>query len=147
MTTSQPHTLSLHDALPIFLGLAGLPTFGLGMATLAQTALMDPARQRRGWHDRVSHGIVVDLRPAPQLEEIVVERPHQIVNLTARRLAPVDTAPPVPPVPRPSPTPTPPPPPPAPPVQAGARWTVTFATGASMVVEGLGLVGRRPAGR
>ncbi len=180
------------------LGAAGLPTFGLGVATLAQTALMDPQRQRRGWHDRITHGIVVDLRPAPQLEEIVVERPHQIVNLTAMRLAPVDASPPVrpparSPEPRPAPAdkpaPTPaagaptaasvvpkpprakrkdkrpavPPPPVAPPPPArgpaqplavrpdvpspAARWTVTFDTGESLVVEGLALVGRRPEGR
>ena len=95
----------------LILGVAGLPTFGLGVATLAQTALTDPGRQRRGWHDQVTHGVVVDLRPAPELEEIVVERPHQIVNLTAMRLAPVSAAPaPVParvPVARPEPRPAP----------------------------------------
>lgn len=173
----------------LVLGAGGLPTFGLGVATLAQTALMDPERQRRGWHDRVSRGIVVDLRPPPELEELVVERPHQIVNLTAMRLAPVDPAPaPVPvrrpearpaPVVAPAPADVPPPPaaslpvpPPPSPVPAQvprpavqtadrtvvrtgedaaahtlARWTVTFDTGESMVVEGLALVGRRPEGR
>jgi hypothetical protein len=30
---------------------------------------------------------------------------------------------------------------------AGARWRITFDTGESFVVEGLGLVGRRPEGR
>ena len=161
----------------LVLGLAGLPTFGLGVATLAQTALMDPERQRRGWHDRVAGSIVVDLRPAPELEELVVERPHQIVNLTALRLAPVDisrpparpapamtpsprpeptpVAPRTPTSPSPAPTPAPPPPPasapapPPPPVEAppGVRWTLSFDTGDSLVVEGLGLVGRRPEGR
>lgn len=166
------------------LGLAGIPTFGLGVATLAQTALMDPERQRRGWHDRLCDGIVVDLRPAPELEEIVVERPHQIVNLTAMRLAPVEVSPPpARPTPAPDPAPTPamapaptppptptaaqprvrprltlqpvppppapsaPPPPPAPVEAPSVRWTVSFDTGESLVVEGLGLVGRRPEGR
>jgi hypothetical protein len=93
----------------LILGLAGLPTFGLGVATLAQTALMDPERQRRGWHDRISHAIVVDLRPAPDLEEVVLDRPHHIVNLTALRLAPVDTSPPASrPVPVRKPEPKPP---------------------------------------
>lgn len=161
----------------LVLGLAGIPTFGLGVATLAQTALMDPERQRRGWHDRLSDGIVVDLRPAPELAEIVVERPHQIVNLTAMRLAPVEVSPPpVRPTPAPAragtPTPVPavaasapprppepsrpgaprltlqPIPPPPPPADGPtARWTVSFDTGESLVVEGLGLVGRRPEGR
>jgi uncharacterized RDD family membrane protein YckC len=139
----------------LVLGLAGIPTFGLGVATLAQTALMDPERQRRGWHDRVCDGIVVDLRPAPELEEIVVERPHQIVNLTAMRLAPVET-PPAPPAPAPAselPRPEPsrltlqPIPPPPPVDRPTARWTVSFDTGESLVVEGLALVGRRPEGR
>jgi uncharacterized RDD family membrane protein YckC len=158
----------------LILGIGGIPTFGLGVATLAQTALLDPERQRRGWHDRVSRTVVVDLRPPPAVEEIVVERPHQIVNLTALRLAPVDTTPPTPrpapaPARRPEPRPVPaaaegrlalqpipappaalatPPPPPPPPVEArSAGWTVVFDTGESVVVEGLGLVGRRPEGR
>jgi uncharacterized RDD family membrane protein YckC len=140
----------------LVLGLAGLPTFGLGVATLAQTALMDPERQRRGWHDRLCDGIVVDLRPTPEREEIVVERPHQIVNLTALRLAPVEvSSPPArPAAAAPAPDPEPPrlalqpiPPPPPPVDPPGARWTVSFDTGESLVVEGLGLVGRRPEGR
>ena len=167
--TGTPLGVGRATVRTLVLGLAGIPTFGLGVATLAQTALMDPERQRRGWHDRITQGIVVDLRPTPELEEIVVERPHQIVNLTALRLAPVDPSPP-PSRPRPAPDPAPdparkvtvqpippppatsaPPPPPAPvqaPVQApAARWTVSFDTGESLLVEGLGLVGRRPEGR
>jgi hypothetical protein len=41
--------------------------------------------------------------------------------------------------------PIPPPPPPV--EQPSARWTVSFDTGESLVVEGLALVGRRPEGR
>jgi uncharacterized RDD family membrane protein YckC len=165
----------------LVLGLAGIPTFGLGLATLAQTALTDPERQRRGWHDRVCGGIVVDLRPTPEIEQIVVERPHQIVNLTAMRLAPVEASPPPRPAPapvtprgpeprpvpavatasappkapraarrltlQPIPPPVPDAPPPPPVERPSARWTVTFDTGESLVVEGLALVGRRPEGR
>src|SRR5689334_16977075 len=62
----------------LVVGVATLPTFGLGLATLAQTAVMDPGRQRRGWHDRISHGIVVDVRPAPVEVEQAEEGPRHI---------------------------------------------------------------------
>ena len=42
------------------LALSTLPTFGLGTATLAWTALEDPSRERRGWHDRKARSIVVE---------------------------------------------------------------------------------------
>lgn len=146
----------------LVLGVGGLPTFGLGVATLAQTALMDPQRERRGWHDRITGSIVVAPQSSPPVEEIVVEQPQRIVNLTALRLAPVETptAPPATPrptrakhaartppaVPPPAAAPAAPPPaPPPPPVRA--RWRVAFDTGESLVVEGLLLVGRRPEGR
>src|SRR6478672_11414040 len=44
----------------LILGVSALPTFGLGVATLAWTAVMDRGRQRRGWHDHVADSIVVD---------------------------------------------------------------------------------------
>ncbi|MDO9495618.1 MAG: RDD family protein [Nocardioides sp.] len=108
----------------LILGAASLPTFGIGVATLAWTAVMDRGRQRRGWHDYVSHAVVVDVRPAPVVDEVVEERPRQIVNLTAMRLVPAPAAPPpstpprasrpsMPPQPRPAaapPRPTTPPP-------------------------------------
>ncbi len=75
------------------LGVSGLPTFGIGIATLAWTAVEDRSRQRRGWHDHVAHTVVVDVRPVP--DEVVTEvdaGPRHIVNLTAMRLIP---APPV----------------------------------------------------
>jgi uncharacterized RDD family membrane protein YckC len=83
------------------LGVAALPTFGLGLATLAWTALADPGRQRRGWHDHLTEMIVVDVRPAPV--EVPEEQtgPRHIVNLTAMRLVPAKAAP------RPEPQPTP----------------------------------------
>ena len=111
----------------IVLGLAGLPTFGLGAATLAWTAVADPSGRRRGAHDRMTGAVVVDIRPQPEPEEEVDERPRQIVNLTAMRLMPspheqpVETPAPAPastPAPAPAPAPTPAPqqapPPPAP---------------------------------
>lgn len=112
----------------LVLGVAALPTFGLGVATLAWTAVMDRGRQRRGWHDYVSHAVVVDVRPAPVVDEVVAERPRQIVNLTAMRLVPAPAAAPPstppraprpssPPQPRPAPAPSAPlPVPAAPPV-------------------------------
>lgn len=70
------------------LGVAGLPTFGLGVATLAWTAVMDTGRQRRGWHDHVARSIVVDIRPEPEVVEEEETGPRHIVNLTAMRLIP-----------------------------------------------------------
>lgn len=223
----------------VVLGLAGLPMFGLGLAILAWTAVEDGSRKRRGWHDRTSRSLVVDVRPQPEGEAAAEDRPRHVVNLTAMRLmpvreqaaapvvpAPVRADPPIPaPAPSSAPEPTPeqpaapasysasyappaapvpampqgqpqgppqgpgpsdpfqgpppgyggapgpaapqgPPPghaaaPPAPggphhdgPGQAGRHaappsyhWRVTFDTGESFLVEGLGLVGRQPTGR
>ncbi|MGH3362530.1 MAG: RDD family protein [Nocardioides sp.] len=82
----------------LVLGLASLPTFGLGLATLAWTAVTDPGRQRRGWHDHVAESVVVDVRPVPVEVERADKGPRQIVNLTAMRLVPASapTAPVVP---------------------------------------------------
>ncbi|MBC2934909.1 RDD family protein [Nocardioides sp. zg-1228] len=80
----------------LVLGAAGLPTFGIGVATLAWTAVEDRGRQRRGWHDHLAHTVVVDVRPADEADDASVqEAPRHIVNLTAMRLVP---APPVEPV-------------------------------------------------
>ncbi|WP_210650160.1 RDD family protein [Nocardioides sp. SYSU D00065] len=77
----------------LVLGAAGLPTFGLGIATLAWTAVEDRNRQRRGWHDHLTHTVVVDVRPVEEVaDEDADEGPRHIVNLTAMRLIP---APPV----------------------------------------------------
>ena len=111
----------------LILGVATLPTFGLGVATLAWTAVMDRERLRRGWHDHVTGSIVVDVRPVPQSEAPVEAAPRHIVNLTAMRLVPASQ--PVPVIPpalpaRPTRTPAPAPasevspqlsPPPSPP--------------------------------
>lgn len=78
------------------LGVSALPTFGLGVATLAWTAVMDRGRQRRGWHDQLSHSIVVDVRPVPVSVEEAPSGPRHIVNLTAMRLVPAPQAAPVP---------------------------------------------------
>lgn len=74
------------------LALSSLPTFGIGLAMLAWTAVEDRGRQRRGWHDHLAGSVVVDVRPVPERVEQVPEAPRHIVNLTAMRLVP---APPV----------------------------------------------------
>lgn len=71
---------------------AGAPTFGIGWATLAWTAVSDPEGLRRGWHDRLADSLVVDPSPTP-VAEAAPELPQQIVNLTAMRLAPPEPAP------------------------------------------------------
>ena len=112
----------------LVLGVATLPTFGLGTATLAWTAAMDPSGRRQGWHDRLAGSEVVDVRPVPEEPVVVDEGPRHVVNLTAMRLVPAPTTPPPPPptsvvrTPAPAATPpappapaAPPPPPPRPP--------------------------------
>lgn len=74
------------------LALATLPTFALGLVTLAWTAVEDRGRQRRGWHDHLAHSVVVDVRPVDLDVEEVDDSPRHVVNLTAMRLIP---APPV----------------------------------------------------
>lgn len=151
----------------LILGAAALPTFGLGLATLAWTALSDRDHQRRGWHDHASESIVVDVRPVPVEPEVPEAGPRHIVNLTAMRLVP---APQPQPQPQPASAPTrrtpivPLTPVPnaspyestrvrsQPPVASGdvgpvARWRVAFDTGEAFLVEGLVLVGRRPEPR
>lgn len=88
------------------LGVAGVPTIGMGLATLAWTAAMDPSRQRLGLHDRIGEAIVIDVRPMPSEVDDDEQRPQQIVNLTAMRLMPVPALDPAnPPVPIPTPVP------------------------------------------
>ena len=74
------------------LALASLPTFAIGLVTLAWTAVEDRGRQRRGFHDHVAHSVVVDVRPIDHHLDEVDESPRHVVNLTAMRLVP---APPV----------------------------------------------------
>ena len=97
----------------VILGLATLPTAGLGLATLAWTAVMDPSGRRRGGHDLMTHAVVVDVRPAPAAIDEADARPRQIVNLTAMRLMPTPRTPapvsPAPPAPPTAPMPTRPP--------------------------------------
>lgn len=92
----------------MLLGFAALPTFCLGLATLAWTAVMDPSGRRRGWHDQVSRAAVVDIRPAPLGEAVEESRPRQIVNLTAMRLMPNLPEPAAAPPPAPAPAAPPP---------------------------------------
>lgn len=88
----------------LVLGLATLPTFGIGVATLAWTAVMDPGGRRRGGHDRLTRSVVVDVRPVPVVEDVEDATPRAVVNLTAMRLVP---APPEPERPAPPPAPVP----------------------------------------
>ncbi|MCW2833268.1 MAG: hypothetical protein JWN68_1221 [Nocardioides sp.] len=74
------------------LALATVPTFALGLVTLAWTAVEDRGRQRRGWHDHLAHSVVVDVRPVDLHVDDVDDSPRHVVNLTAMRLIP---APPV----------------------------------------------------
>lgn len=110
---------------------ASLPTFGIGLATLAWTAVEDRGRQRRGWHDHLASSVVVDVRPVEVVTESVDDSPRHVVNLTAMRLIPAPAVePPVfqapPPMTRPAPesrprpTPQPGPPPASAPAPAPA---------------------------
>jgi len=74
------------------LALASLPTFAIGLVTLAWTAVEDRGRQRRGWHDHLAHSVVVDVRLLDTHVEEVDDAPRHVVNLTAMRLIP---APPI----------------------------------------------------
>ena len=72
----------------LVLAAASLPTFGIGLATLAWTAVEDRGRQRRGWHDHLASSVVVDVRPVEVVTESVDDSPRHVVNLTAMRLIP-----------------------------------------------------------
>lgn len=141
----------------VVLGLATLPTLGLGTASLAWTALADGSGRRRGWHDLRAGSVVVDVRPQPAVVEEAVEAPAPMVNLTAMRLVPA-TAPAgdavdvlvegrrradrvEPPLPPAEPTR------PVDVRRAAPRWRVTADSGESLVVDGPVLVGRRPEPR
>lgn len=93
MTDGRPIGVGAALGRTTVLGLAGLPTLGLGVATLAWTAAMDPSGKRRARHDALGDAIVVDVRPRPVAEVEADERPQQIVNLTAMRLLPTPAAP------------------------------------------------------
>jgi uncharacterized RDD family membrane protein YckC len=154
----------------LVLGVATIPTFGIGLATLAWTAVMDPSRQRRGWHDKVARSVVVDVRPEPVAPVAAEPGPRHVVNLTAMRLVPAPPSPPPSAAPRPRPAPVPAPPPVPPPARVpeptatvrrapvatptgpstGAPsgwWALSFDTGERIVVVGPVLVGRRPEAR
>lgn len=122
------------------LGLAGLPTLGLGAATLGWSAASDPSGRRRGLHDRIGDAVVVDTRDRPVVVD-ADDPPPQVVNLTAMRLLP---DPPAPEPVRSAAPPPPPPAPPGPPPRPAVRWQVAFDTGEAFEVAGLALVGREP---
>ncbi|GAW50725.1 LigA (Fragment) [Nocardioides sp. PD653] len=116
-TTGGPIGIGRALLRQLVLGVATLPTFGLGVATLAWTAVMDPGGRRRGWHDHVAHSAVVDVRPVPVEVPEEDVRPRHVVNLTAMRLVPAPRAAPVA-TPARSPRPPAAPPPAAPPPAA-----------------------------
>ena len=143
--TTQPLDLGPAFLRTAVVALAGLPTFGFGLAALALTAVTDVSGRRRGWHDRVAGSVVVDARAAPVLTEPAAEPPRAMFNLTAARLLPAPDGATVAGS-RPAPA--------LPPDQtairsrrAAARWRLTSDTGESVVVEGLALVGRVPTPR
>ncbi|MFC7494741.1 MULTISPECIES: RDD family protein [unclassified Nocardioides] len=110
----------------LVLGVAALPTLGLGVATLAWTAAMDPTGRRRGWHDHLVGSVVVDVRPVPEEEPEPETGPRHVVNLTALRLVPAPPTVATPAVPRPA---SPPPAgPPAPRHAAVEQTTGTLST-------------------
>jgi uncharacterized RDD family membrane protein YckC len=114
-TTGGPIGVGRALLRQLILGVATLPTFGLGVATLAWTAVMDPGGRRHGWHDHVAHSAVVDIRPVPVEVPEEDVRPRHVVNLTAMRLVPAPRAAPVAtPARSPRPPAAPPAPPPAP---------------------------------
>ncbi|MBC2962606.1 RDD family protein, partial [Nocardioides deserti] len=110
-TTGAPIGVPAALLRSLVLGVAALPTFGFGLGMLAWTAVMDRSGRRRGAHDRLTHAVVVDVRPAPVVVEEVAAAPRQVVNLTAMRLVPTPPAAVAPPVvpPRASRPTTPPP--------------------------------------
>ena len=100
--TGRPPGIGRALERSLLLGAAGLPTAGLGVATLAWTAAMDGENRRRAWHDRVTRSRVVDVRPVEPDQDAVVIGPRGMVNLTAMRLMPTpDLAPPSTPPPTP----------------------------------------------
>lgn len=147
--------LDEQDATPIGVGdalvrtvvvaLAGLPTLGFGLVTLALTAVVDPEHRRRGWHDRLVGSVVYDVRPPrAEAEQVEAARPRAMVNLTAARLLPgadphASASQPVQSVARNRTT-----------LRSSrlpSRWRLTLDTGESVVVEGVALLGRAPAPR
>jgi uncharacterized RDD family membrane protein YckC len=134
--SGSPIGLSRALVRTIVLGAGTVPMLGLGVATLAFTAVEDRARERRGWHDHLTGSLVVDVRPRAEAEAEPDDQPRQVVNLTALRLVPAPAVEPeesAPAAARLPPRPT--------------QWRVTFDSGPSLLVQGLGLVGRRPEGR
>jgi uncharacterized RDD family membrane protein YckC len=124
--------------------LAAVP-FGLGLIALARTAVTDPTRLRRGWHDQLASSVVLDVSVPASVPASVAPsddpRPGQLVNLTALRLAPSRPLP-GPPAVRELPAPS----------RPSARvpvvtWWLAFDTGQRVAVDALVLVGRRPEPR
>ena len=139
----------------LVLGIATIPTFGIGLATLAWTSVTDGRRRRRGWHDHVAGTVVLDIRREPVQAVAADSGPRHVVNLTALRLVPVPPppAPPTPAQPAPAPAVVPDQHPPVrrqpllAPSGPSSGWVLLFDTGEQVPVDGLVLVGRSPQGR
>lgn len=133
----------------LLLGVAGLPTAGVGLAVLAWSALIHP--QRRGWHDLRLGSLVQEPDAEPAAEEEAEPATQELINLTAMRLAP---PPPAAPTARPA-APvalldTGPPTSPRTAVRempTTGGWRLSFDTGGSVEVTGLTLIGRNPEPR
>lgn len=145
--TEEPVGVPAAMLRAVVLAVAGVPTFGLGVAALALTALGDRTGQRRGWHDHLAASVVVDVRAVPAEADQPAQVPATLVNLTALRLVPRPVQPPV--AEGPVEAPALPPELPADPAAPGApaRWWVDFDTGESLVVQRLTVVGRGPRAR
>jgi len=119
--------IGVRDALlrQLILGVAALPTLGLGVATLAWTAVMDPDGRRRGWHDHVAGAVVVDVRLVPEELPEPDAGPRHVVNLTALRLVPAP-APVAAPARARTPASPPPPAPPSEPPPAAPRQQLGY---------------------
>lgn len=149
------------------LGLASLPTLGLGLAGFAASAIADPTHRRRGWHDRSVGSVVLDVVTGRVAAGPVGASAPEMVNLTAMRLAQVpapllatpefSSAPPAPPHSNPPSPPAPatgaaPGPNTAAPAldrtaRVAAGWRLRFDSGDLLSVDGLVLIGRNPEAR
>ena len=93
VATGRPVGLGQALVRQAVLGVATIPTLGLGTAMLAWIASVDGTGHRRGWHDTLAGTVVVDVRPQPETRAEETPAPRRIVNLTAMRLMPAPATP------------------------------------------------------
>lgn len=92
MESGRPVGLAKALLRQAVLGVATLPTLGIGTSTLAWVASVDGTGHRRGWHDTLAGTVVVDVRPQPEAPPEEAPAPRRVVNLTAMRLMPAPQA-------------------------------------------------------